>query len=103
MYGEPQPYWEQSKEVAKEDLREHVLGEGLNEWELSEDSGLASEEQELSRLKKTSEHSGLSEQELSRLNKPTPQSVFYLVAWIIVILLAIVGMVLLSVFRVFWS
>ena len=36
MYGEPQPYWEQSKEVAKEDQREHVLGEGLNEWELSE-------------------------------------------------------------------
>jgi len=84
MYGEPQPYWEQSKEVAKEDLREHVLGEGLNEWELSEDSGLTSEEQEL-----------------SRLNKSTPQSVFYIVAWIIVILLAIVGMVLLSVFHVF--
>ena len=100
MYGEPQPYWEQSKEVAKEDQREHVLGEGLNEWELSEDSGLTSEEQELSRLKNTSEHSGLSEQELSRLNKSTPQSVFYIVAWIIVILLAIVGMVLLSVLHI---
>lgn len=84
MYGEPQPYWEQSKEVGKEATREHVLGEGLNEWELSEHSGLTSEEQEL-----------------SRLNHIAPQSVFYIVAMIIVFVLVIVGLVLLSVFH-FW-
>jgi hypothetical protein len=99
MYGEPQPYWEQSKEVAKEDLREQVLGEGLNKWELSEDSGLTSEEQELSRLKNTSDDSGLSQQELSRLNHIAPQSVFYIVALIIVFVLVIVGLVLFSIFH----
>jgi hypothetical protein len=99
MYGEPQPYWEQSKEVDKEVTREQVLGEGLNEWELSEDSGLTSEEQELSRLQNTSKDSGLSEQELSRLNHIAPQSVYYIVAWIIVFVLVIVGLVLFSVFH----
>ena len=58
--------------------------------------------QEISQLKNTTpDLSGLSEQEISRLKNATPQSVFYLVAWIIVIVLAIVGMVLLSVFHVF--
>ena len=60
--------------------------------------------QEISRLKNTTpDLSGLSEQEISQLNKPTPQSVFYLVAWIvawiIIILLVIVGLVLLSMFH----
>ena len=71
-----------SYQEPEEEKRVDELGEGLSEWELSE-------------------HSGLSEQELSRLNNATPQSVFNIVAWIIVILLVIVGMVLLSVFHVF--
>jgi hypothetical protein len=82
MYGEPQPYWEGSKDEGYEALRtEQDLGEGVNEWELSERPELTSEEQKL-----------------SQRNKIAPRSVFHIVAWIIVIVL-LAGLVFLVVFQ----
>ena len=51
--------------------REQELGEGLSEWELSENSGV-------------------SEQELSRLKNTTPQRVFYIVVGMALLLFIIV-------------
>ena len=62
--------------------REQELGEGLSEWELSENSGV-------------------SEQELSRLKTTTPQRVLYIVVGIALLVLLIVGILGANVFH-FW-
>lgn len=60
--------------------REDELGEGLSEWELSENSGV-------------------SEQELSRLKNTTAQRVFWIVVGIALLLFLIVMIVGVNVFH----
>jgi hypothetical protein len=60
--------------------REEELGEGLSEWELSENSGV-------------------SEQELSRLKNTTAQRVFWIVVGIALLLFLIVMIVGVNVFH----
>jgi hypothetical protein len=115
-YYDPEPSEEEREEERKEqdpsEVDQGLLARGLQpadwetgdqdlvEWKRSEQSGLSSEEQEEERLKNTTpDLRGLSEQEISRLKKPAPQSVFYIVVGMALLLLLIVGIVLLGVFR----
>jgi hypothetical protein len=74
--------YQESDWERREERREQERGEGLSEWELSENSGV-------------------SEQELSRLKTTTPQRVFYLVVGIALLVLLIVGILGANVFH-FW-
>ena len=74
--------YQESDWERREERREKERGEGLSEWELSENSAV-------------------SEQELSRLKNTTPLRVFYIVVGIALLLLLIVGILGANVFH-FW-